>query len=382
MQPLLSDITVIEFCQYLSGPSAGLRMADLGARVIKIERPGKGDAGRSLSIKNLWVDDNSLLFHTINRNKESVVVDLNSSEDLAMAKQLIGKADVLIHNFRPGVMERHGLDYESVKAINPRIVYTEITGYGNVGPWHQKPGQDLLIQSICGLTYASGNKGDNPTPFGLSIGDYLCGNQAVQGILAALFRRKRSGQGALVQLSLFESLIDFQFEFFTTYFQNRTQHERAEVNNGHSLLGAPYGIYQTADGYIAIAMVPLQKLASVIGCLEVQRFKEDETFKRRDEIKKILADHFLHNSTEKWLQIMHDHDLWVMPVLNWKQLRETNTYQALGMEQEIKIDEIRKIVTTRCPIRINRQKLYSCKPAPRLGEHTNNVRQELSTTIA
>src|SRR5687767_434977 len=136
----LQGLTVLEFSQYLSGPSAGLRLADLGARVIKIERPQVGDACRKLAIKNLWADDSSLLFHTINRNKESFTADLKSQDDIVVLKRLIEEADVLTHNFRPGVMEKVGLDYASVQQINPKIIYAEISGYGKKGPWKNRPG--------------------------------------------------------------------------------------------------------------------------------------------------------------------------------------------------------------------------------------------------
>src|SRR5882757_1346565 len=142
MNPLpLHGLTVLEFSQYLSGPSAGLRLADLGARVIKIERPVTGDACRQLSIKNLWTDGDSLLFHTINRNKESFTADIKSPEDLAIIHRLISRADVLTHNFRPGVMEAVALDYERVQELNPRIIYGAISGYGKDGPWKDRPGQ-------------------------------------------------------------------------------------------------------------------------------------------------------------------------------------------------------------------------------------------------
>jgi crotonobetainyl-CoA:carnitine CoA-transferase CaiB-like acyl-CoA transferase len=171
----LQGVVVLEFGQYLSGPSAGLRLADLGARVIKVERPKGGDACRSLSIKNLWADDNSLLFHTINRNKESFTADFKSPEDKLILEKLISKADVLTHNFRPGVMEAAGLGYDAVQRINRRIVYGAISGYGKDGPWKGLPGQDLLLQSMSGLAFTTGNAADNPVPFGLSIADTLCG---------------------------------------------------------------------------------------------------------------------------------------------------------------------------------------------------------------
>ena len=376
MQLPLKGITILEFSQYLSGLVASLRLADLGARVIKIERPEKGDSGRQLSIKNLWADESSLLFHTINRNKESVTADLKNPDDMAFVKQLIAKADVVTHNFRPGVMENWELDYTSVKKINPGIIYTEISGYGKKGPWNHKPGQDLLTQAISGLAYSTGNKDDNPLPFGLAIGDYLCGNQAVQAILAALIRRHKTGRGALLELSLLETLIDFQFEFFTIYFQTNQQHLRSGVNNGHSLLSAPYGIYQTANGYIAVAMMPLEKLNVAIQSEELKKFTEKEAFEKRDEIKAILTQHFITDTTDIWLQKMHLYDLWVMPVLNWEQLMQTSTYQGLNMEQEFAVGN-KKIKTTRCPISINKQYFLSAIPAPKLGEHTEKLKREL-----
>lgn len=380
MQLPLKGIVVLEFSQYLSGPCAGLRLADLGAHVIKIERPQKGEAGRKLVIKNLWADESSLLFHTINRNKESFTADLSDPQDMQWIKRLIGQADVITHNFRPGVMKKKGLHYEAVKEINPGIVYTEISGYGNDGPWKNKPGQDLLIQSLSGLTHSTGNYDDNPLPFGLGIGDYLCGNQAVQFILGALIRKKKTGLGAFLQLSLMETLIDFQFEFFTTYFQSKRQHKRSAVNNGHSLLSAPYGIYKTRDGYIAIAMMPLQKLNAAIACEALNQFKEEEAFEKRDEIKAVISEHLLTATTASWLEKTQPLDLWVMPVLNWRQLKETEGYKVLQMEQQVALND-KEITTTRCPVRINGQLFLSTKPAPAVGQHTENIKATLSLKL-
>ncbi|MFN7280826.1 MAG: CaiB/BaiF CoA transferase family protein, partial [bacterium] len=204
----LKGLLVLEFSQYLSGPSAGLRLADMGARVIKVERPGSGEAGRRLAIKNLWHGDDSLLFHTINRNKESITADMKDPEDMALLHRLIGRSDVLIHNFRPDVMGRHGLDYPSVARLNPGIVYAEISGYGRKGPWKDKPGQDLLLQSMSGLTFTTGERTGPPVPFGISIGDILSGAQLTQGILSLLIRRQRTGRGGQVEVSILESLLD------------------------------------------------------------------------------------------------------------------------------------------------------------------------------
>ena len=171
--PLAGGV-VLEFSQYLAGPYAGLRLADLGARVIKVERPGSGDACRQLATKNMRLDGDSVVFHTINRNKESITANLKDPADRERIRQLIARADVMTHNFRPGVMEKIGLDWDSVCKINPRIVYGEVTGYGREGSWRDKPGQDLLAQARSGLMHLTGDAADDPTPCGLAVIDMIC----------------------------------------------------------------------------------------------------------------------------------------------------------------------------------------------------------------
>ncbi len=375
----LDGLIVLELSQFLSGPSAGLRLADLGARVIKIEPPAVGDAGRQVSIKNLWVNDDSLLFHTINRNKESFTSDITSSKDISNLKKIIEKADVLTHNFKPGIMEKCGLGYSALQQLNPRLIYAEISGYGKKGPWKHKHSQDLLLQSMSGLAYTTGNEKDNPVPFGLSIADNFCGAQLVQGILGALIRRFKTGKGALVELSLMESLIDFQFELLTTYHSSGKLPKRSGISNGHPLLSAPYGIYATADGYIAIAMVNIQKLATTIQCQFLEQFSQEDTFSCRDEIKTILSTHLLQQPSASWLQVLHAEDLWAMEVFDWDKLTSHEAYRCLQMEQVLAPNG-KEIVTTRCPIRINGQKLFSAKPAPALGAHNEFIWNEFIKT--
>jgi crotonobetainyl-CoA:carnitine CoA-transferase CaiB-like acyl-CoA transferase len=379
MQLPLDGLIVLEFCQYLSGPSATLRLADLGARVIKIERPVKGDAGRKLAIKDLWVDDNSLLFHTINRNKESFTADLKDAADLELVKKLVTKADVVLHNFRPGVMEKSGLGYETLRSINPRIIYAVISGYGTEGPWKDKPGQDLLLQSMTGLANTSGNRTNGPVPFGISITDILCGAQLVQGILGALIRRQKTATGALIEISLMESLLDFQFELLTTYYASQQQPQRSKLNNGHPLLGAPYGIYSTADGHLALAMMDIPALAATIRCEQLSVFAQTEAFAKRDEIKKVLSEHLITKNTAYWVDALQQQGLWAMEVLDWEQMQQQEAYQVLQMEQTIHAGE-KQIVTSRCPIRINGERLFADKPAPQLGADNQKIINELLMT--
>lgn len=374
----LKGLLVLEFSQYLAGPSAGLRLADLGARVIKIERPKGGDACRQLAIKNLWADDgSSLLFHTINRNKESVAADLKNPEDLAFIKQLIAKADVITHNFRPGVMDKVGLDYASVKALNPKLIYAEVSGYGKEGAWKNRPGQDLLLQSMTGLVHTTGNQDDNPMPFGIAVADIICGTHLVQGILAALIRRHKRGVGALIEVSLMESVLDFQFELLTTYFADKKNPTRSKISNGHPLLAAPYGIYQTSNSHLAIAMVALDKLAKSLQCEALLAYSQEDAFTKRDEIKAHLADFLQEKTTQEWLEILQKSGIWAIEVMNWQQMKAHPAYQVLEMEQAIVTQNGQEIITTRCPIRINGERLRSSKSAPILGGDTQRIKEEL-----
>jgi len=240
---LLNDILVLDFSQFLSGPSASLRLADMGAQVIKIEKPVTGDICRELYVSDVMIEGESTIFHAINRNKQSYTADLKNPDDLLKVKQLIAKADVVMHNFRPGVMERIGLDYAAVKEIKPDIVYAEISGYGTEGPWKDLPGQDLLLQSVSGLTWLSNNNNENPTPMGVAVVDILAGTHIAQGILAALYGRLNSGEGALVQVSMFESILDFQFEVLTTFspesFPRRTGTGMLRVPNPKCIAHSP-----------------------------------------------------------------------------------------------------------------------------------------------
>lgn len=377
MKPL-ENIIVLEFCQYLAGPSAGLRLADLGARVIKIEKPVRGDEGRHLAIKNLYAGEDSILFHTINRNKGSYIADLKSEKDLEKVRELISKADVLTHNFRPGVMERLRLDYDTVNSINPKIIYGVITGYGSKGPWKNKPGQDLLVQAMSGLTWLSGDRDDPPTPFGISIADIICGNHLTQGILAALIRRNKTKAGALIEVNLLASLLDFQFEVVTTYLNDgRKMPERAAKGNAHAYLSAPYGIYQTLDGYIAIAMGDLGYLGEQLGFRELMEYKDKKDwFTKRDEIIKKLSVFLTQKPTGAWLSVLEPAGIWCADVYDYKTFLNHEAYKILQMDQEIKMTSGETMTTMRCPIRIDGEKYFSSVPAPHLGEHNIAIDNE------
>ncbi|WP_456313931.1 CaiB/BaiF CoA transferase family protein [Pseudomonas shirazensis] len=377
MKPL-EGLIVLEFCQFLAGPSAGLKLADLGARVIKIERPIKGEACRQLSIKDLFVDDSSLLFHTINRNKESFAADLKNPEDLILIKKLIAKADIMTHNFRPGVMEKIGLDFSETLTINPKIIYGTITGYGNIGPWAKKPGQDLLLQSLSGLSWLSGRKSQGPVPFGLAVADLMCGNHFVQGILAALLKRAKTGKGVLVEVSLLESVLDVQFEAITSFLNDGGQlPERGDVKgSAHAFLSAPYGVYQTQDGYISLAMGDLIFIGKTLGVDLTQYADKQDWFTFRDEIRNLLANKIITQTSDYWLNLLQKEGIWCGKVLNYEKLDSQPFVNELQLKQTVQNSAGEKLVTTRSPIQLDGKILTSKKAAPSVGEDNMKIHEQ------
>jgi len=375
---LLKDILVVDFSQFLSGPSAALRLADMGATVIKIEKSITGDICRQLYVSDVMLDGESTIFHAINRNKQSYAADLKNEEDLEMVKQLLAKADIMMHNFRPGVMDRLGLDFETVKKINPGIIYAEINGYGSEGPWTELPGQDLLLQAASGLAWLSNNSNENPTPMGVAVVDIMAGTHITQGILAALYKKGINGEGALVQVSMFESILDFQFEVLTCFYNDGRQLPvRGANNSGHAYVAAPYGIYKAKDNYIALAMTHIVKLAELLQCEALKQFTNpDDWFNRRDEIKQLLADHLMSHTADHWLHILESADIWCAPVLDYDSLIKEEGYRVLNMEITVTTSNGLSVRTTRCPIRVDGKLLASTKGAPLLGEHNDAIEKQ------
>ena len=379
----LNGLTVLEFSQFLAGPVAGLRLSDLGARVIKIEKPDVGDLCRYIYLSDTNLNGDNSLFHAINRNKESLVADLKNSDDLDKIKKLISQVDIITQNFRPGVIERIGLDYETVKKINPKIVYGSITGYGNKGPWKDLPGQDLLAQSRSGLVWLNGSGKDAPTPMGLAAADMFAGHFLVQGILAAVIKSLKTGKGSHVQTSLMEAMLDFQFEVLTTYLNNgKRKPKRSNYNNAHAYLAAPYGIYKTKNGYIALSMTPIPKLGELIKLDSIKKYTDpNDSFVKRDEIKELIGEFIKNNTTQYWLDILQPADVWCSEVLEWDQMLEHEGFKVMDMLQRIRRSDGLDIETLRCPIRFNDEVFKSDIAAPTIGQHTTDIIKEFNLQI-
>ncbi len=371
----LDGLLVVDFSQFLSGPLCGLKLADLGARVVKVERPGVGDLCRHLYLSDTEIGGDNSLFHAINRNKESITADLRNADDCRRLVELLKTADVMIQNFRPGVIERRGFGYDDVKAINPRIIYGSISGYGEDGPWKDLPGQDLLAQSRSGLLWLTGSAADPPVPMGLAVADMMAGNALAQGILAALVGRGIHGRGARIDTSLFEVMLDFQFEVLTTHFNDGGRvPERSAVNGAHAYLGAPYGVYETSDGFLALAMTPsLRKLAELLEVGGLEEYYDDPgaLLTRRDRIKQAMADRIRSRTTSEWLAVLQPADIWCSEVLDWPTMRESEAYKLLDFEQTIERGGDIALTALRSPLRVDGATLKSGRAAPSLGQNND-----------
>ncbi|MCS7458595.1 CoA transferase [Paenibacillus doosanensis] len=379
----LEGILVLDFSQFLSGPSAALRLADLGARVIKIEKPGTGDICRTLYISDLELDGDSTLFHSINRNKEGYAADLKREEDRDRVRRLIERSDVLIQNFRPGVMERLGLHYDAVRERNPALIYAEITGYGAEGPWKDKPGQDLLVQSLSGLAWLNGEADRPPQPLGLAAVDMAAGTYLVQGVLAGLFRRSMTGAGCRVEVSLLESILDLQAAELVVYWNGGERlPQRPQTGGAHAWMPAPYGMYPTADGYIALGAGSVEALGKALDCCESLAGCADEAsrYERREEINRLIAGRLAAGTTSMWLERLEAAGYPCSSVLTWEQLRREEAFLRLGMTQTVYRGSGAAMRTTRCPIRIDGAVYTSSQGSPRIGEHNESINEWLEAT--
>lgn len=372
----LEGILVVDFSQFLAGPYASLRLLDMGARVIKIENVDGGDLCRYHYLSDTRIGDDSTLFQAINRGKESIALDLKSPEGLANARKLVARADVVIQNFRPGVMERLGLDYDAVRALNPDVIYGSISGYGTTGDWATLPGQDLLAQARSGVMWLSGNAADGPVPIGLPIADISTGANLAMGLLGALFRHARTGQGAHVETSLLESMAEMQFEFLTTFLNNgRTLPQRQSSGSAHGYLGAPYGVYETAKGHLALAMSALKTLGDALQSERICTLaaEPNASFSFRDEIHQLIASALLSRQAATWETMLSAKGIWCARVLTWPELLESEAFDGLNLVATLAGNSSAPSHFLRAPYRLDSQRPEIRDAAPKLDANRLSI---------
>ncbi len=371
----LEGLVVADFAQLAQGPFATQILGDMGAEIIKIE-PLKGDWMRHWSMANLFIEGEGASFLSFNRNKRSIAIDLKHARGTEAALRLIDRADVVLENFRPGVMERLGLGYETLAARNPRIIYCASSGWGPSGPYVKRPGQDLLVQALAGVGYLNGNADGPPQGVAVGIADFTAGFHIVYGILAALYGRERTGRGQRVDVNLLNSILNLHTQEISVYLNGAGLPERSRSNIPGPYLGAPYGFYKTKDSYIAIAMNPIDRLAALIGVAGYEDRSESQIMEGRDEVRADFQQGFLTKTTQEWLEILLAEDIWCGPV---------NDFAAL--EQDPQIAENEMIVEWEHPkagtvrgvgIAVKFQDTPGAirRHAPLLGEHTVELLRE------
>jgi crotonobetainyl-CoA:carnitine CoA-transferase CaiB-like acyl-CoA transferase len=311
----LDGVRVIDFSQYMAGPLATELLADMGAEVVKIERPGTGDSARHGSASPFTVGGRRNAFVTLNRGKRSMTIDLKHPDAGEIVRRLADSADVLIENFRPGVMERLGLGPEVVHQRAPHLVYCRITGYGSSEGHTSLPGQDLLVQCATGLTLMNGRDTDPPTPVGPPIVDASAGQLAALAIVSALYERERSGKGQTVAVSLVSAALWLQCQDANLYLNAGIEPRRSNSGIASPNFSAPYGVYRASDGYLAFAHTSLPRLADFLDLPELARWSGPaDEFESRDAIHQLLSSRLSERTVAEWLALLRPAGFWVGPV--------------------------------------------------------------------
>lgn len=380
----LQGVTVLDFTQLLQGPYATQMLGDLGADIIKIEKAGSGDLYRSMTFFNQWLPGGeSPCFIPWNRNKRSLAIDLKAAEAKEVIRKLAKKADIVVENFRPGVMDKLGFGYEELKAINPGIIYCSATGWGPDGPYVRRPGQDLLVQGLSGAATTSGKRSDGPVAIGTALSDQLGALHIVYSVLAALYYRTQTGKGQKIDVNLLQSVLAFEMQdFFTVHNMGRT-FERPESGIAHPGNGAPFGIYQTADGHISIAMNPWRKIVEATGDQRLLAFDDPQVlFDKRDEIYHELQQRLLAKTTDEWLEIMLALDIWCAPVYQQKDVHTDAQVRHLQAFTEVEHPLAGTVKVTNIPFRMSETPGAIRRAAPLTGQHGCEILRELGVEEA
>ena len=373
----LKGLVVADFSQLAQGPWATQMLGDMGADIIKIE-PEKGDWMRHYSYGNLYPKGESISFVSFNRNKRSIALNLKDEEGKKIAKDIISKADILIENFRPGVMERLGLGYEEMQKLNAGLIYCSSSGYGASGPYLKRPGQDLLAQSISGGAALNGKKGDIPVVTAVGQADLLTSLFIVQSVLAAVYSREKSGKGQKIEANLLNSVVGFHIQEITAYLHKGENPERSESGIPNPWIGAPYGLYNTKDNYIAIGMNSVQKLAEILGLEKYnsEKYASNNVEENRDQIRFDFDAVFQTKTTDEWLEILLEHDIWCSQVNSFDEMVEDPQIEHNEMLIDYAHPTIGNVKTTGFPVKFSEtpQKIY--KPSPMLNEHAKEILKE------
>ncbi|NOZ31507.1 MAG: CoA transferase [Alphaproteobacteria bacterium] len=314
----LAGVRILDLTIAMAGPMCTQRLGEMGAEISKIEAPGGGDFSRHSPMAGITKFGDAICYLTLNQNKRSLVLDLKSEPGRQALYRMVKEADILVQNFRPRVAGKLGIDYKTLSAINPRLIYGSISGFGDEGPMKDRPGQDLLLQSFTGLTLNGGRAGELPQASPLYMVDVTASHMMCEGVLAALVGRSVTGKGQQIKVSMLAAIMEMQCQEITSYLAADTPPARGTSPQVSIYQDPPYGIYKCSDGYFAIAQADLKVLAEALDLSELQVLIENRPAQTqgppvgdwRDEIYKTIASRLKARSAEHWDNLLAPLGVW------------------------------------------------------------------------
>lgn len=370
---ILSGYKVLDCSIAMAGPFAAQRLGDLGADVIKIEPP-TGEWQRHAPAGGITGNMINVSFLSLNRNKRSLAIDLKSAGGKEIIQKLAAQADVFIQNYRPGVAGRLGVDYETLSALNPRLIYVSMSGFGEDGPYATRPGQDLLLQAMSGAMLSSGRAGEAPRAAGQYVVDAVTAYCAFEGVLAALLHRERTGEGQKVEVNMLDAITTIQMQELSVYTVGHKPQVRSAEPHAHVYIRAPYGTFATSDGYLALAMPDMNVLARVTEEPRLADYAgERDGWEKRDEIYALVRDTLARASTADWFAKLDAAGIWCSPVYGYADLVDDPQIAHNGTFVEYEHPTEGRIKTPGFPIRFSKTPSQVVRGAPLTGQHTDEV---------
>lgn len=375
----LEGVLVLDLTHALAGPLATQRLAEMGAEVIKVESIHGGDFSRGVLIGELQDFGDSIAFVAMNRNKKSISINLKDPEGLKIFYELVEKADVLVQNYRYGVVERLKIAYSDLCKINKKLVYVSITGYGESGTMVDRPGQDLLLQSFCGLTMNGGSRNSVPAPSPTFIVDVAASHLATEAVLAGLYKSLLTGEGSNASISMIGAIMEVQLQEITAYLAHPNPPNRIQYDSATVWMDPPYGIHRTKKGYLALAQCDLVLLSELLHSDTLKNivskkpaFKDNEQYEEwRDDIYEELENIFQQKTAEEWDEYLNKNKVWSMRVMDYEEfLNHEQTQDYLVTMEHYKYGKYRTVKPAITFKETREQELVS---APQYAEHTKEV---------
>ncbi len=369
----------MSFTHFMQGPVAAQMLADFGAEVIKVEAPS-GPYERTWAGMDAFHNGMSDCFLIANRNQRSLSVDMRAEEGREILNRLIAKTDVILENFRPGVLEKYGFGYDQLKDKYPGLVYASLSGFGPTGPYRSRPGQDMIAQGLSGLASVSGRSTHPPVTVGASVVDMHSAVLAAFGVAAALLDSKRTGKGHKIDSCLLNAAMHLQLEIFGCYLSKGYVFDKLPTGAATRTFETPYGVYETADGYIILSKTPIPKCRILFGAEYFEGFQDDEIYTRREEIDRIVCREMKKKRTAEWEKLFLENDCWFSRINEYDDVVKDPQVIHNGMIMEMDHPVAGKVKMLGNPLIVDGETLPVRIYPPLQGEHTVEILKECGYT--